>query len=95
LPRESWAREHAASPDKNIQTPPGKVAMEKLEIVLYGGAVYVAIKSLVSLMADHTRSVKQRVAEELAAAKRAAEEAAAKAALPPEKPEQVPKKKVA
>jgi hypothetical protein len=71
--------------------------MEKLEIVLYGGAVYLAIKSLVSLMADHTRSVKRRVAEELAAAKRAANQAALQTAsgVTPEKAEQRPAKKVA
>jgi hypothetical protein len=62
--------------------------MEKLEIVLYGGAIYLAIKSLVSLMADHGRAVKQRVNDELAAARRAAAEAAAPPPVPakPEKP---------
>jgi hypothetical protein len=56
--------------------------MEKLEIALYGAAIYLAIKSLVSLMADHGRTMKQRLAEELAAAKRAAEAAAAQPAEP-------------
>ncbi len=70
--------------------------MEKLEIALYGAAIYLAIKSLVSLMADHGRTVKQRFATELAAAQqaaaaKAAEQAAAAAAL--EKPEQRPLKK--
>jgi hypothetical protein len=51
--------------------------MEKLEIVLYGAAIYLAIKSLVSLMADHGRVMKQRVNDELAAARRVAAEAAA------------------
>jgi hypothetical protein len=56
--------------------------MEKLEIVLYGAAIYLAIKSLVSLMADHGRIVKRRLTEELAAAQRAATEAAARHAAP-------------
>jgi hypothetical protein len=60
--------------------------MEKLEIVLYGAAIYLAIKSLVSLMADHGRTMKQRLADELAAAQRAAAEAAAQAAPAPAKP---------
>jgi hypothetical protein len=54
--------------------------MEKLEIALYGAAVYLAIKSLVSLMADHSRTFKHRLAQELTAAQQAAAEAAAKAA---------------
>lgn len=56
--------------------------MEKLEIALYGAAIYLAIKSLVSLMADHSRTTKQRLGAELAAAQRAAAEAAAHAAPP-------------
>jgi hypothetical protein len=56
--------------------------MEKLEIALYGAAIYLAIKSLVSLMADHGRAMRQRLAEELAAAKRAAEAEAAQQAAP-------------
>jgi hypothetical protein len=56
------------------------VAMEKLEIALYGAAIYLAIKSLVSLMADHSRTMKQRLGAELAAAQRAAAETAAQAA---------------
>ncbi|HEV3300900.1 MAG TPA: hypothetical protein VG055_14720 [Planctomycetaceae bacterium] len=56
--------------------------MEKLEIALYGAAIYLAIKSLVSLMADHGRTMKQRLTEELAAAQRAATEAAAQHAAP-------------
>lgn len=56
--------------------------MEKLEIALYGAAIYLAIKSLVSLMADHGRTMKQRLTEELAAAQRAATEAAAQQAAP-------------
>jgi hypothetical protein len=63
------------------------VAMEKLEIALYGAAIYLAIKSLVSLMADHSRTTKQSVAGELAAAQRAAAEAAAQAAPAPAKTE--------
>jgi hypothetical protein len=66
--------------------------MEKLEIALYGAAIYLAIKSLVSLMADHGRMVKQRLAGELAAAQRAAAEAAAQAAPAPAKPERPLKK---
>jgi hypothetical protein len=58
------------------------VAMEKLEIALYGAAIYLAIKSLVSLMADHGRTMKRRLTEELAAAQRAATEAAAQQAGP-------------
>ena len=64
--------------------------MEKLEIALYGAAVYLAIKSLVSLMTDHSRAFKHRLAEEAAAAQRAAEAAAAK--LESEKTEQPLKK---
>ena len=56
--------------------------MEKLEIALYGAAIYLAIKSLVSLMADHGRTMKQRLTEELAAAQRAATEPAAQQAAP-------------
>jgi hypothetical protein len=52
--------------------------MEKLEIALYGAAVYLAIKSLVSLMADHSRAFKHRLAEEAAAAQQAAAAAAVK-----------------
>jgi hypothetical protein len=70
--------------------------MEKVEIALYGAGIYLAIKSLVSLMSDHSRATKQRFATELAdahqaAAAKAAELAAAAAAL--EKPEQRPLKK--
>jgi len=54
--------------------------MEKLEIALYGAAIYLAIKSLVSLMADHSRTMKQRLGAELVAAQRAAAETAAQAA---------------
>ena len=57
--------------------------MEKLEIALYGAAIYLAIKSLVSLMADHGRTMKQRLEEELAAAQRAAAAAAASEEAPP------------
>ncbi len=70
--------------------------MEKMEIALYGAAIYLAIKSLVSLMSDHSRAAKHRFAAELAAAQQAAaakvvEHAAAAGA--PEKPEQRPLKK--
>jgi hypothetical protein len=70
--------------------------MEKLEIALYGAAIYLAIKSLVSLMSDHSRATKQRFAAELVAAQqvaaaKTAEQAAAAAAA--EKPEQRPLKK--
>jgi hypothetical protein len=54
--------------------------MEKFEIVLYGAAIYLAIKSLVSLMTDHARTARHRLARELAAARRAAAAAAAQAA---------------
>ncbi len=69
--------------------------MEKLEIALYGAAIYLAIKSLVSLMSDHSRATKQRFAVELAAAQQAAAAKAAEqaAAAAPEKPEQRPLKK--
>jgi hypothetical protein len=40
-------------------------------------AVYLAIKSLVSLMADHSRTFKHRLAQELIVAQQAAAEAAA------------------
>jgi hypothetical protein len=65
--------------------------MEKLEIVLYGAAIYLAIKSLVSLMADHGRVTRRRLAQELAAAQRAAAAAAQAAPAPvatakPERP---------
>jgi hypothetical protein len=66
--------------------------MEKLEIVLYGAAIYLAIQSLVSLMADHGRTVKRRLTDELAAAQRAAAEAAAQAVSAPAKPERPLKK---
>jgi hypothetical protein len=64
--------------------------MEKLEIALYGAATYLAIKSLVSLMADHGRTMKQRLSDELTAAREAAAQAAAaqaSAAAAPAKPE--------
>jgi len=64
--------------------------MEKLEIALYGAAIYLAIKSLVSLMADHSRTFKRRLAEELTSAQRAA---AANPAPAPEKSERPPLKK--
>jgi hypothetical protein len=70
--------------------------MEKLEIALYGAAIYLAIKSLVSLMSDHSRATKQRFAVELAAAQQAAAAKAAEqavAAAAAEKPEQRPLKK--
>jgi hypothetical protein len=54
--------------------------MEKLEIALYGGAIYLAIKSLVSLMADHSRTFKHRLADELTAARQSAGQTAANAA---------------
>jgi hypothetical protein len=67
--------------------------LDKLEIALYGGAIYLAIKSLVSLMADHSRVTKRRATEELEAAKRAAAEAAAPPApAAPAKPEKATKK---
>lgn len=46
--------------------------MDKLQIVLYGAATYLAIKSLVSLMSDHERAYKRRVADETTAAIKAA-----------------------
>ncbi len=60
--------------------------MDKLEIVLYGAAIYLAIKSLVSLMTDHSRAMKQRLADELASARQAAAQAAAAAAAKAETP---------
>jgi hypothetical protein len=70
------------------------VAMEKLEIALYGAAIYLAIKSLVSLMADHSRTFKRRLAEELTSAQQAAAaKAAANPAPAPEKSERPPLKK--
>jgi hypothetical protein len=62
--------------------------MEKLEIGLYGAAIYLAIKSLVSLMSDHGRTMKRRLADEMAAAQRAAAEAAPPPPAPakPERP---------
>ncbi|HXY36957.1 MAG TPA: hypothetical protein VEI07_22205 [Planctomycetaceae bacterium] len=66
--------------------------MDKLEIALYGGAVYLAIKSLVSLMADHSRTFKQRLAQELIAAKKAAAKTDAEETPPPEKSERPFKK---
>jgi hypothetical protein len=67
-------------PDNNSKEG---VAMEKLEIALYGAAIYLAIKSLVSLMADHGRTMKRRLTEELVAAQSAATEAAAQQAAVP------------
>jgi hypothetical protein len=41
--------------------------MEKLEIILYGVATYLGLKSLVSLMVGHKQAYERKVAVELAA----------------------------
>ena len=46
--------------------------MDKVEVILYGAASFLAIRSLVSLMADHRQEYKKKVAAELAAAQREA-----------------------
>jgi hypothetical protein len=55
--------------------------VDKVEIILYGAASYLAIRSLVSLMADHRQEYKKKVAAELAAAQR--EVAQRETAAPP------------
>ena len=42
--------------------------MDKAQLILYGVATYLAIKSLVSLMSDHRQDYKKKLAEELKAA---------------------------
>jgi hypothetical protein len=42
--------------------------MDKAQLILYGVATYLAIKSLLSLMADHRQNYKKKLAEELKAA---------------------------
>jgi hypothetical protein len=44
------------------------VAMDQAQLILYGVATYLAIKSLVSLMSDYRQDYKKKLAEELKAA---------------------------
>jgi hypothetical protein len=46
--------------------------MDKAELILYGVATYLAIKSLVTLMSEHRQSYKKKLAEELKASAAAA-----------------------
>jgi len=46
--------------------------MDKAELILYGVATYLAIKSLVSLMTDHRETYKNKLAADLKAAAAAA-----------------------
>ena len=46
--------------------------MGLLELLLYGLASFIALRSLVTLMANHQERYKQKIAEELAAAQRQA-----------------------
>jgi hypothetical protein len=55
--------------------------MDKAELILYGVATYLAIKSLVALMSEHRTSYKKKLAAELKASA-----AAAPAAVPPNQP---------
>ena len=41
--------------------------MDKVQIILYGVATYLALKSLVSLMNDYRRQYKKKLAQELMA----------------------------
>ena len=41
--------------------------MDKAELILYGVATYLAIKSLVTLMSEHRQTYKKKLAEELKA----------------------------
>jgi hypothetical protein len=54
--------------------------MDKAELILYGVATYLAIKSLVALMSEHRTSYKNKLAAELKAG------AAAAPAVPPNQP---------
>jgi hypothetical protein len=55
--------------------------MDKAELILYGVATYLAIKSLVALMSEHRTSYKSKLAAELKASA-----AAAPTATPPNEP---------
>ena len=46
--------------------------MDKAELILYGVATYLAIKSLVALMSEHRTSYKNKLAAELKASAAAA-----------------------
>jgi hypothetical protein len=46
--------------------------MDKAELILFGVASFLAIKSLVSLMGEHRQHYKRKLADELTAARRAA-----------------------
>jgi hypothetical protein len=65
-----------------------KVAMDKAQLILYGVATYLAIKSLVSLMSEHRQNYKKKLAEEL----KAAVPAAAPSVAPTDKKTPVPAK---
>ncbi len=42
--------------------------MDKAQLILYGVATYLAIKSLIALMGEHRQTYKKKLAEELKAA---------------------------
>jgi hypothetical protein len=42
--------------------------MDKAQLILYGVATYLAIKSLITLMGEHRRTYKKKLAAELKAA---------------------------
>jgi hypothetical protein len=46
--------------------------MDKAELILFGVASFLAIKSLVALMGEHRQHYKRKLADELTAARRAA-----------------------
>jgi len=46
--------------------------MDKAQLILYGAATYLAIKSLVSLMSDYRQQYKRKLVDELKAAQHAA-----------------------
>jgi len=50
--------------------------MDKSQLILFGVASYLAIKSLVALMGEHRQHYKKKLADELTAAQRAAPAAA-------------------
>ena len=43
--------------------------MDKVQVILYAAASFLAIKSLISLMTDHRQNYKRKLAQELMSAK--------------------------
>jgi hypothetical protein len=68
--------------------------MDKAELILYGAATYLAIKSLVSLMSDHRQAYKIKLAGELKSAVPVAP-SEKKVAIPPGKRTATPTSKPA